>query len=62
MRGYRDRLEQSPAALSILDFMSEVRARLRLFNDVSHYEGLPERILTERLSRWWGSPPETGHP
>lgn len=54
MRGYRDRLDQSPAALSILDFMNEVRPRLRLFNDVSHYEGIPERILTERLSRWWG--------
>lgn len=53
MRGYRDRLDQSPAALSILDFMSEVRPRLRLFNDVSHYEGIPERVLTERLSRWW---------
>lgn len=39
MRGYRDRLEQSPAALSILDFMSEVRPRLCLFNDVSHYQG-----------------------
>jgi broad specificity phosphatase PhoE len=37
LRGYRDRLEQSPAALNILDFMSEVRARLSLFNDVSHY-------------------------
>lgn len=54
MRGYRDRLDQSPAALTILDFVSEVRARLRLFNDVSHYEGIPERILTQRLSRWWG--------
>ena len=55
-RGYRDRLDQSPAALSILDFKTEVRARLRLFNDVSHYEGIPERILTKRLSRWWGDP------
>ncbi len=54
MRAYRDRLDQSPAALSILDFMSEVRARLRLFNDVSHYENVPERILTQRLSGWWG--------
>lgn len=53
VRGYRDRLDQSPAALSILDFMSEVRPRLRLYNDVSHYEGIPERVLTERLSRWW---------
>jgi len=52
MRGYRDRLEQSPAALSVLDFMSEVRARLRLFNDISHYEDLSERLLTERLPRW----------
>ena len=53
VRGYRDRLDHSPAALSILDFMSEVRPRLRLYNDVSHYEGIPERVLTERLSRWW---------
>lgn len=53
VRGYRDRLDQSPAALSILDFMNEVRPRLRLYNDVSHYEGIPERVLTERLSRWW---------
>lgn len=56
MRGYRDRLDQSPAALTILDFMSEVRPRLRLFNDVSHYEGIPARILTQRLSKWWGRP------
>jgi probable phosphoglycerate mutase len=53
VRGYRDRLDQSPAALTILDFMNEVRPRLRLFNDVSHYEGIPERVLKERLSRWW---------
>ncbi|MCM8636689.1 histidine phosphatase family protein [Accumulibacter sp.] len=38
-RAYRDRLEQSPAALSILEFTSEVRARLCLFNDTSHYAG-----------------------
>ncbi len=54
VRGYRDRLDQSPAGLSILDFMSESRARLRLLNDVSHYEGVPARILTQRLSEWWG--------
>lgn len=60
MRSYRDRLDQSPAALSILDFMSEVRPRLRLFNDVSHYEGIPARVLSERLSKWWSpqTPPE----
>ncbi|WP_210326033.1 hypothetical protein [Oricola nitratireducens] len=54
VRGYRDRLDQSPAALSIIDFMSESRARLRPLNDVSHYQGVPERILTQRLSKWWG--------
>ena len=52
-RGYRDRLDQSPAALTILDFASEVRARLRLFNDISHYEGLPAREYEQRLSSWW---------
>jgi broad specificity phosphatase PhoE len=52
-RGYRDRLDQSPAALTILDFVTEVRARLRLFNDVSHCEGLPARAFQKRLSRWW---------
>lgn len=62
MRGYRDRLDQSPAALSILDFMSEVRARLRLFNDISHYENLPERLRTDELSSWWGSDPAPGRP
>ncbi len=41
VRSYRDRLDQSPAALNILDFMSELRPRLRLFNDISHYEGIP---------------------
>lgn len=57
VRGYRDRLDQSPAGLSILDFMGDVHARLRLLNDVSHYEGIPARILTERLSAWWGTQP-----
>lgn len=52
-RGYRDRLDQSPAALTILEFASDVRARLRLFNDISHYERLPERCFERRLSRWW---------
>jgi broad specificity phosphatase PhoE len=55
-RGYRDRLDQSPAALTILDFASVTRARLRVFNDVSHYEGVPPRVLQRRLSRWWTLP------
>jgi probable phosphoglycerate mutase len=37
-RGYRERLDSSPAGLSILDFREWTRARLALFNDTSHYE------------------------
>ncbi len=36
-RGYRNRLDSSPAGLSILDFRDLTRARLALFNDTSHY-------------------------
>jgi probable phosphoglycerate mutase len=50
-RGYRDRLDQSPACLNILDFKTPVRARLMLFNDVSHYAGEPPSS-TDRLSKW----------
>jgi probable phosphoglycerate mutase len=56
-RRYRDNLDQSPAALNIVDFRGTTRARLTLFNDTSHYEhgglaipGMPH----DRLSRWWG--------
>jgi len=50
-RGYRDRLDQSPACLNVLDFKSPVRARLMLFNDVSHYSTEPLKP-TARLSKW----------
>jgi probable phosphoglycerate mutase len=50
-RGYRDRLDQSPACLNILDFKTPVRARLMLFNDVSHYAGEPPSSA-DRLSKW----------
>jgi probable phosphoglycerate mutase len=50
-RGYRDRLDQSPACLNILDFKSPVRVRLMLFNDVSHYADQPPSSA-ERLSKW----------
>ncbi len=36
-RGYRERLEQSPAALNVIEFAPERHARLCLFNDVAHY-------------------------
>ncbi|MBD0319642.1 MAG: histidine phosphatase family protein [Gemmatimonadetes bacterium] len=55
-RRYRDNLDQSPAALNIVDFRGTTRARLTLFNDTSHYEqgglaipGMPR----DRLSSWW---------
>jgi broad specificity phosphatase PhoE len=50
-RGYRDRLDQSPASLTVLDFKDHVRARLMLFNDVSHYATEP-LAETPRLSKW----------
>ena len=50
-RGYRDRLDQSPACLNVVDFKSPVRARLMLFNDVSHYAGEPP-MSANRLSKW----------
>jgi broad specificity phosphatase PhoE len=51
-RGYRDRLDQSPACLNVLDFKDPVRARLMLFNDVSHYQDTP-RTPQSNLSKWW---------
>jgi broad specificity phosphatase PhoE len=51
-RGYRDRLDQAPASMNVLDFRDAVRARLMLFNDISHYADHP-RPVGERLSRWW---------
>ena len=54
-RGYRDRLDLSPASLSVVDFLDPVRARLRLFNDTSHYA---DRLLEpgRHLSKWWDRP------
>src|SRR5471032_909383 len=55
-RRYRDNLDQSPAALNIVDFKDLTRARLTLFNDTSHYAeaGLAIPAVPEaRLSNWW---------
>jgi len=56
-RRYRDRLDQSPAALNILDFKDVAHARLTLFNDISHYAddegcGVPD-VPSARLSKTW---------
>ena len=54
-RGYRDRLDQSPACLNVVDFKDPVRVRLMLFNDTSHYEDRP-RVADQNLSKWWDEP------
>ena len=54
-RGYRDRLDQAPACLNVLDFRDPVRVRLMLFNDTSHYADEP-RQTGASLSRWWDAP------
>ncbi|HKT81500.1 MAG TPA: histidine phosphatase family protein [Vicinamibacterales bacterium] len=51
-RGYRSRLDQSPACLNVLDFRDPVRVRLMLFNDTSHYDESP-RSADRTLSGWW---------
>ncbi len=57
-RGYRDRLDQAPASLNVLDFRDPVRARLMLFNDTSHYANEP-RETGPSLSRWWDKAGDT---
>jgi probable phosphoglycerate mutase len=55
-RRYRDNLDQSPAALNIVDFKDPTRVRLTLFNDTSHYAdaGLAiPAVPAARLSKWW---------
>jgi len=51
-RGYRDRLDQAPACLNVVDFKDPVRARLMLFNDTSHYARQP-REAHPNQSKWW---------
>jgi broad specificity phosphatase PhoE len=55
-RRYRDNLDQSPAALNIVDFRDTVHARLMLFNDTSHYSAAGMAIPDTpgaHLSQWW---------
>jgi probable phosphoglycerate mutase len=55
-RSYRDRLDQAPACLNILDFQGPTRTRLTLFNDTSHYStelaDVPP-LPAARLSSWF---------
>jgi broad specificity phosphatase PhoE len=52
LRGYRDKLDQSPCGLNVLDVREGGEARLALFNDISHYAALPGPV-EKRLSPWW---------
>ncbi len=51
-RGYRDRLDQAPCALNVVELKDPVRARLMLYNDTSHYDHHPRRPENQ-LSKWW---------
>jgi broad specificity phosphatase PhoE len=51
-RGYRDRLDQAPACLNVVEFKDPVRARLMLYNDTSHYADRARRAGAG-LSKWW---------
>jgi probable phosphoglycerate mutase len=52
-RKYRDRLDQAPCALNILDFKDLAHARLTLFNDTSHYTVDVPEVPHDRLSKVW---------
>jgi broad specificity phosphatase PhoE len=52
-RKYRDRLDQSPCALNILDFKDVTSPRLTLFNDTSHYCIDVPQVPQNRLSKTW---------
>ncbi|PYQ52276.1 MAG: histidine phosphatase family protein [Acidobacteria bacterium] len=52
-RKYRDRLDQSPCALNILDFKDVAHARVTLFNDTSHYTVDVPDVPHNRLSKTW---------
>ncbi len=44
-RGYRDRLEQMPACLNIIEMGPDGMGRLMLLNDVSHYASEPRAVV-----------------
>jgi probable phosphoglycerate mutase len=52
-RRYRERLDQAPCALNILDFKDVAHARLTLFNDTSHYTVDVPGVPSRRLSKVW---------
>jgi probable phosphoglycerate mutase len=59
-RKYRDRLDQAPCALNILDFKDVAHARLTLFNDTSHYTVDVPEVPHGRLSKVWNEDDQRG--
>ncbi|KAI8907397.1 phosphoglycerate mutase [Gorgonomyces haynaldii] len=54
MRKYRDNLDQQPCCLNVLDFkLNPIQARLKLFNDVTHYEDQAFKQGEQRLSDFY---------
>ncbi|EGD75521.1 phosphoglycerate mutase [Salpingoeca rosetta] len=56
LRRYRDNLDQKPCCLNVLDFTVDkpIKARLSLFNDISHYDKAQEKKPTgAHLSKTW---------
>ncbi len=58
LKGFRDRIDQQPACLNIMDFKDPSRGRLMLLNDVSHYEAEPQQQHIH-LSPWWANDLQT---
>jgi broad specificity phosphatase PhoE len=54
-RKYRDRLDQAPCALNVIDFKNLTHPRLTLFNDTAHYDFIPD-VPHGRLSKVWNTP------
>lgn len=52
-RKYRERLDQAPCALNIIDFKDLAHARLTLFNDTNHYSDTVPELPRRRLSKVW---------
>jgi probable phosphoglycerate mutase len=61
VRSYRDRLDQAPACLNVVDFLDPVRSRLMLFNDISHYSAQPREAKVS-LSKWWDRRADSARP
>jgi len=54
-RGYRDRFDQAPCCLNLIELKGPTRARLMAYNDTSHYAtGLAH--AGPHISPWWDGP------